>query len=130
TVIAENLVRPFMKDVTDQQLLRIMRVSVVVVAAMSAMMALRGSTIYELVGLSSALSLVSLFVPLIAGLYWRRASQAGALLSMGFGMAAWLWFEFVFPSEIPSLIYGLMFSIFGMLAGSMARTGRGPLQAR
>jgi Na+/proline symporter len=87
-------------------------------------MANMSENIYELVGTSSALSLVSLFVPLTAGLYWKKASQAGALLSMGSGMVAWLYLEFV-PSEIPSLIYGLAFSILGMIVGSILWPHRG-----
>lgn len=115
TVIGENLVRPWFKNIPDKTLLLIMRLSVVFVAVCSATMAAYEGDIYHLVGQSSALSLVSLFVPLTAGLYWKRASDAGALSSVGLGMAVWIYFEFVRPSAIPSLILGGLASLFAMI---------------
>jgi solute:Na+ symporter, SSS family len=121
SVIGENLIKPHFKNITDRQLLRIMRLSVLGVAIVSAAIALSGESIYNLVGWSSVFSLVSLFVPLIAGLYWSRASGAGALAAMALGMAVWVWCEYIFPTELPSLIYGLMGSMAGMLIGSWLR---------
>ena len=117
TVIGENLIRPFVKELSDKRLLFWMRISVLFVALCSAVMATFNTNIYELVGQSSALSLVSLFVPLTAGLYWKRASKTGTLLSMILGMVVWLWFEWE-ETTIPSLIYGGLASILGMVAGS------------
>ncbi|MDX1939217.1 MAG: sodium:solute symporter family protein [Saprospiraceae bacterium] len=117
TVIGENLVKPYFKNLSDAQLLQIMRFGVVGVAISSAFMAGWNTNIYELVGQSSALSLVSLFVPLATGLYWRKASNLGAMLSMLIGMAVWIPCETI-GTEIPSIIWGLLASIFGMLVGS------------
>ncbi len=115
TVIGENLVRPYVKNISDKRLLLVMRLSVVFVAICSAALAAYEGNIYDLVGQSSALSLVSLFVPLTAGLYWKRASDAGALSSVVTGMAVWIYFEFVRPSDIPSLILGGLASLFAMI---------------
>lgn len=129
TVVGENLVRPLFKHLTDEQLLRIMRLSVIGVAAVTCVMALMRNNIYELVGESSALSLVSLFVPLLAGLYWKRASAAGAITSMIAGMLVWLLTLWLLPpvaarategsalhtwASIPPMLYGLAASIAGM----------------
>ncbi|HRI58924.1 MAG TPA: sodium:solute symporter family protein [Saprospiraceae bacterium] len=129
TVMGENLVRPLFKDVTDAQLLRIMRLSVVGVAVVTGGMALIRSNIYELVSESSALSLVSLFTPLIAGLYWKKASAIGAIVSMIAGMVVWMIALFLLPEtpgeadvvwlHIPPMLYGLAAGISGMLAGSL-----------
>ncbi len=118
TVFGENLLRPFYPEVSDKKLLQWMRWSVLGVAFCSAGMALLKSNIYDLVAQSSALSLVSLFVPLVAGLYWKKASNWGALLSMSLGMGVWLWAEFTVTAT-PSLILGLLASILGMLLGSL-----------
>lgn len=118
TVIGENLVRPYVKNISDQRLLLVMRLSVVFVAICSAALAAYEGNIYDLVGQSSSLSLVSLFVPLTAGLYWRRASDAGALSSVLVGMAVWIYFEFVRTSDIPSLILGGLASLFAMIVVS------------
>jgi len=134
TVVGENLVRPLYKDLTDAQLLRIMRISVVGVAIVSGGMALMRSNIYELVGESSALSLVSLFTPLVAGLYWKNASAMGAIVSMIGGMAVWLAALFLLPEtpaesdaiwlHIPPMLYGLAAGIVGMAAGSWLKPDR------
>ncbi|MCB0554999.1 MAG: sodium:solute symporter family protein [Phaeodactylibacter sp.] len=118
TVIGENLIKPFFKNLTDTQLLYTMRLSVVGVALASALMAISRQDIYELVGESSALSLVSLFIPLAAGLYWKRASKVGALASILAGMAVWILCEWGIDTELPSLIYGALASLGGMLIGS------------
>lgn len=134
TVVGENLVRPLFKDVTDAQLLRIMRLSLVGVAVVTGGMALMRNNIYELVGESSALSLVSLFTPLIAGLYWKRASAMGAIVSMIAGMTVWLITLFLLPEEpaetdsvwlhVPPMLYGFAAGIIGMFAGSWWRPER------
>jgi SSS family solute:Na+ symporter len=118
TVLGENLIRPLLKNPTDQQMLSVMRGGVVAVAICSAAMATMQSNIYELVGQSSALSLVCLFVPMTAGLYWKNASNIGAVLSIFVGLITWVLTEWVFPGKIPSLIYGFVCSIAAMLIGS------------
>jgi solute:Na+ symporter, SSS family len=135
TVIGENLVRPLFKDIEDKQLLRIMRISLVAVALVTGLMALSRDNIYELVSESSALSLVSLFVPLIGGLYWKKASNTGAILSMVLGMAVWLLCRWTLPDipdeelkqisgfwptlkAVPSMLWGFAASILGMLLGT------------
>ena len=95
-----------------------MRLSVVAVAICSAFMANLNANIYDLVGDSSALSLVSLFVPLTAGLFWKRSSSVGAVASMLVGMVVWIFYEYIQPSELPSLVPGLIASILAMLIGS------------
>ncbi|MFZ5659128.1 MAG: hypothetical protein ACOY5C_04640 [Pseudomonadota bacterium] len=49
-------------------------------------LALANSNIYELVGASAALTLVSLFVPRTAGLYLKQANTGGAVLPI---VACW-----------------------------------------
>ncbi len=122
TILAENLIKPHLKDQSDRNLLRLLRISVVIIAIGATIMANVQTNIYDLVAQSSALSLVSLFVPLMAGLYWKRANEAGAILSIIFGMAVWIYFEGV-SSEFPSILWGLGASIAGMLAGNLFKTG-------
>jgi len=121
SVIGENLIRPYFKEISDKRLLYIMRLSVVGVAVASSIMASWNQNIYELVAQSSALSLVSLFIPLTAGLYWKRASNFGALASIISGMAVWLACEFLISTSIPSLIWGGLASLAAMVAGSLLR---------
>ena len=118
TVIGENMVRPFFNDISDRWLLYTMRLAVVGVALTAAAIAAWNRNIYELVAQSSALSLVSLFVPLTAGLYWKKASNTGALASIVIGMLVWILCEFVILTRFPGIIWGGLASMGVMVLGS------------
>ena len=118
-IFSENLMKPLMKGtLTDAELLRITRISILVFSVIATVMACLRSNIYELVGESSVLSLVSLFSPLAFGLYWKKASPAGALLSMVTGMLTWIIFE-ALKTTWPSLIPALLVSLLAMVVGSL-----------
>lgn len=123
-VLGENIIRPRMKKVTDKQLLWISRFSVLVVSAIALFMALRRGNIYELVGEAASVGLVSLFVPLVAGLFWKKATSAGALASIVSGLGVWLLASLFGPAVEP-IIFGLAASAIAMIAGSLLirRTG-------
>jgi Na+/proline symporter len=117
-IVSENIVKPLIKGaMSDSGLVWSTRLAILIIGAASATMACLNSNIYELVAGSSIMSLVSLFVPMAAGMYWRGATPAGALLSMVCGIAVWAWFEWR-PISIPSLVPGLAASTLAMLAGS------------
>jgi SSS family transporter len=115
-ILSENIFRPFYKEITDKKLLWLSRMSVLLAAGVSLGFALLRSNIYELVSESSALSLVSLFVPMVAGLYWPRTPARAALLSMGAGMSVWLAALYLATALNP-LLYGFSASMAGLLAG-------------
>lgn len=118
-ILSENLIKPLMNDrLNDHHLLIVTRVSVLIFSGLATIMACLRSNIYELVGESSILSLVSLFVPLTLGLYWRRANSGGAFISMVVGMLTWLIFEF-YKTSWPSLVPATLMSLVGMVAGSL-----------
>lgn len=118
-LFSENIVKPLMKQrLSDKQLLYTTRISLLLFSLISTIMAGLNSDIYELVGMSSILSLVSLFIPLTFGLYWKRATSEGALVSIVVGMGVWFYFE-LYPSTTPSLVLGTMSSLVGMVVGSL-----------
>ena len=121
TVLGENLLRPNLRELKPAEFLMVMRLCVVLVAFVSAVMALMQNNIYDLVAQSSALSLVSLFVPLTAGLFWKPSNEWGALLSMVMGMFVWILWE-VTGWWGPALIWGLLASIVGLLLGWMIQS--------
>jgi solute:Na+ symporter, SSS family len=123
-IMSENLIKPLAKNrFTDKQLLYITKVCVLIFSVLATVMACLRSNIYQLVGESSILSLVSLFAPLTFGLYWKRASSTGALLSMVIGMLAWIIFE-SFETSWPSLIPATLISIGAMIGGSLMWPGQ------
>ncbi len=118
-LFSENIVKPLTQHkISDKQLLYTTRISLLVFSVMATIMACLNSDIYELVGVSSILSLVSLFVPLTFGLYWKRSNSMGALIAIVSGMLVWFYFE-QFPIEVPSLVMGTLTSMLGMIVGSL-----------
>ncbi|PJZ70699.1 sodium:solute symporter [Leptospira perolatii] len=118
TVLGENLIRPTLKDPSEETLLRIMRLSVVSITTVSTVMALSRTNIYELVADSSSISLVSLFIPLVAALFWKKANATGAIGAMFGGMGVWLWFKILGPEWIPASLPALGASLFLQLLGA------------
>lgn len=120
-VLGENVIKFFHPELSDKQLLRIIRMGIIVITGICIFMAATRESIFELVAESSAFSLVSLFVPLAAGLYWKNANQLGCMLSMIAGLIVWLasvWID----TEYPPMIYGLVASFGGMGLGIVMRT--------
>jgi solute:Na+ symporter, SSS family len=119
-LISENILKPLYKnEISDSKLLLITRIAVLAYASVATILATIQKDIYELVGGASILSLVSLFIPMVAGLYWKRASSTGAILSMIFGLGIYFIFEWVIPISIPSLVPGVLASLVAMILGSL-----------
>ncbi|MFD2573755.1 sodium:solute symporter family protein [Spirosoma soli] len=119
TVFGENIVKFFRPELTDRELLRTIRWAVVLITIICVWMSTaRDTNIFDLVGESSAFSLVSLFVPLTAGIYWKRSNLAGCLWSMGIGLVVWLvclWLD----TDYSPMMWGLLASTVGMVGGSL-----------
>ncbi len=76
--------------------------------------------IHQMVENAYKVTLVLAFTPLVAGLYWKRATTLGAYFAMGLGVATWLPMEFLAPeADIPPQFAGFLVSIIGMVAGSL-----------
>jgi solute:Na+ symporter, SSS family len=118
-IFSENLVKPLSRNrLNDKQLLVVTKISVLLFSVLATVMACLRRNIYELVGESSILTLVSLFAPVVFGLYWKRSSAGGALLAMVLGIVVWIIFE-VFHSPWPSQIPATIVSLISMVIGSL-----------
>lgn len=124
-ILSENLLKPFIPNYTDKKVLRVLRLNVVAVAMISVLMASWKSNIYELVAGASILLLVSLFIPLSAGLYWKKASPAGAILAVFFGMTSYFILD-QFTFAIPSFLLATICSGVGMILGSYHKPKKNP----
>lgn len=105
------------KEPTDKQLLLITRLSVVFFSIAATILACLNSNIFELVGVSSILTLVSLFIPMVFGMYWKRSSSAGAIAAMVAGMLTWFYFKY-FPLSVPALVPATLISMIAFFLGS------------
>jgi Na+/proline symporter len=120
-LFTENVIRPFATRLGDQQFLLLLRVVLVLFTLAALLFALNSkSTMYEMVQNAYKVTLVSCIVPLAAGIYWKRASVAGAILSVVFGLVAWGAAELVAAeATVPPQLVGLAFSLLGMGLGSL-----------
>jgi solute:Na+ symporter, SSS family len=118
----ENVLKKLLRrDLDDRQYLRVMRVVVALFAVGVTLFALNSdSTIYEMVVGAYKVTLVAAFVPLAAGIYWRRATPQGALAAILGGLVTWIALEIIAPDGLfPPQLAGLLVSIAGMLLGSL-----------
>jgi len=119
----ENVLKKLLRrELDDREFLRAMRMVVATFAVGVTVFALNSdSTIYEMVVGAYKVTLVAAFVPLAAGLYWRRATAQGALAAIVGGLVTWIALEVVAPDGLfPPQLAGLLVSIAGMIAGSLA----------
>ncbi|MFM9836676.1 MAG: sodium:solute symporter family protein [Cyclobacteriaceae bacterium] len=125
-IFSENFIKPLAKNkLSDHRLLIITRMCVLGFASVATLMACLRSNIYELVGESSILSLVSLFAPLVLGLYWKKANSNGALLAMILGtitLAIFAWLDVGWPGLLPATLVSFLAMIFGSLALPATKT--------
>ena len=125
TSFVENILKNFKPGMSDRQQLLAMRVTIVIFAALvlTYAIAMEGTSIYELVSGAYQVPLVGAFIPLVMGLYWKRATTQGAVLSIAAGLTTWILFmEGVtgWGEHFPGQLAGLIAAFVGMVLGSLA----------
>ena len=125
TSFTENILKNLRPGMSDRQQLLAMRVTIVVFASLvlAYAIAMKGTSIYDLVSSAYQVTLVGAFVPLVMGLYWKRATTQGAILSLALGISTWIvFFPQISPlgEQFPGQLAGLLAAFAGMIAGSLA----------
>ena len=118
----ENIWRQFVPRMSDRQELRDMRIATLVFSACvcAYAIAMQGTSIYELVSGAYQIPLVGAFVPLVAGLFWKRATTQGAVFAIVLGLLTWLMFLATPAGEVfPAQLAGLIAAAVGMVVGSL-----------
>jgi len=121
SLATENIIKPFYPRMGDRQFLLTLRVTLVTFTLAALLFALHSKqTMYDMIQNAYTVTLVSAVVPLAGGIYWKRATNAGAILSAVFGLVAWLTASALAPDAlIPSSLVGLGASLVGLVAGSL-----------
>jgi SSS family transporter len=121
SLCTENIIKPLYPRMSDRQFLLTLRLVLVSFTLAALLFALNSKkTMYDMIQNAYTVTLVSAFVPLAAGVFWKRANNTGAVLSAVFGLLAWLIADFTAPdATVPSPLVGLAFSTAGMVAGSL-----------
>ncbi|HEX7635376.1 MAG TPA: sodium:solute symporter family protein [Noviherbaspirillum sp.] len=124
TSFVENILKNLRPHMSDRQQLFAMRTTIVAFASLvlAYAIAMKGTSIYELVSAAYQVTLVGAFVPLVMGLYWKRSTTQGAIVSLTAGVSIWILF---FPQvsglgeQFPQQLAGLIAAFVGMIAGSL-----------
>ena len=121
-LFTENVLRPFYPHMSDRQFLLTLRIVLVAFTLAALLFGLNSkSTMYEMVQNAYKVTMVGALVPLAAGLFWTRATAAGAMASILLGLSTWLLAEIFSADGLwPTQFIGLGFAILGMVAGSLA----------
>jgi Na+/proline symporter len=119
----ENILKPMLGHrLSDRRLLHAMRSVTVVFTILVTIYAMNSkASIFKMVENAYQITLVMAFVPLVAGLFWKRSTTQGALASIFCGLSVWLAMLVFGPDDpfIPAQFAGLVASAIGMLAGSL-----------
>jgi Na+/proline symporter len=118
---SENILKPFFREMSDRKFLLLNRVVLFCFTCLVTAFALNSeSDIYHMVENAYKVTLVGAFVPLTLGLYWKRATNLGGMLSVVLGLIVWIGCEKFYPeATIPPQLAGLFASLAGMIAGSL-----------
>jgi solute:Na+ symporter, SSS family len=120
---SENILKPLVGHrMTDKQLLRMMRGVTLVFTVLVTWYAMNSElSIFKMVENAYQITLVTAFVPLVCGVYWKRATNQGALMAIFFGLTTWLAVLVLGPEDpfLPAQFAGVLASALGMIMGSL-----------
>ena len=120
---SENILKPLVGHrMSDRQLLRMMRIVTFCFTIIVTCYAMYSdASIFEMVENAYQVTLVSAFIPLVFGIYWRRATNQGALVAIFLGLGVWLSVLIGGGEDpfFPAQFAGVIASLIGMIAGSL-----------
>ncbi len=118
TLLAENIIKPFFRQMHDRLRMIIIQVGVCIVGFGGIFLASNPDAhIYELVAGAYSVTLVAGFVPLAFGLYAPWANSFGAFVSIISGIAIWQLADML-GTAVPPTFLGFFASLVGMIVGS------------
>ncbi len=136
SLFTENVLRPlfFKKNAepNEREFLFTLRAVLVVFSICALLFALNSkSTMYEMVQNAYKVTLVGALVPLVLGMFWRRATTQGALCSVMAGLVVWGasergWIVWKIAAEtpaneqVPAQILGFVAALAAMIIGSLS----------
>lgn len=126
--ISENIIKELMPEgyFSDRQFLWLTRVVVVVFAVLVAFYALyslgQSTSIHHMVENAYKVTMVMALAPLMAGIYWKKASSFGVGLGLVTGVGSWIALEFVAPeAAMPPHFVGFLVATACLIGGSLYR---------
>lgn len=121
SIIGRNIVPYLMPGAGERFQLNLCRASVVVVGLLSMTLALYFQNIYKLCQEAWGILLVGVAAPMVFGVFWKRASPAGALAGGVVGITVWLAAKLLLPGDYPHNLMGFAASGLALAAGSLLK---------
>jgi Na+/proline symporter len=87
----------------------ITRISIPVIGVIAVYVALKVQVVLELMFDANSFIMVSVVVPFIAGIWWKKANRTGTLSAMAAGLLAWGLSEWFYP-DLAGDVIGLIFA--------------------
>ena len=119
--VYRNLLKP---GASDREVLLVSKIAVVVAAVGTLWLALNPPEMLAwLIWMGIGVMLATFAVPLLGGLYWRRATREGAIASMALGLLSagvfGYWHQFVSKLPVHFSFYALVISLLTMIVVSL-----------
>jgi len=90
SVLSTNLLPIFKSKPSDKLKLLVTRLAIPVLGSIAIYIALKVQVIFNLILDANSVILVSVVVPFIAGIYWKKSNRTGTLAAMAAGFLVWL----------------------------------------
>jgi solute:Na+ symporter, SSS family len=127
TSLSQDLYKRFLRpEASDAQLLRVARLAALAGGVGAVLFALWLPTVIDALRIFYALLVATLFVPIVGGLYTRRAGSPEALVSIAAGVITLLVVRFMLASQLPWLdptLAGLVVAAIAFLVTLLFRGG-------
>jgi SSS family transporter len=114
SIISVNVVPLFKADLKADQKLLVTRIAIPVCGIFAVYVALKVQVVLQLMFDANSLMLVSVAVPFIAGVWWKKANRTGALAAMAVGFLVWVLSEWLYP-ELAGDVLGLLFAFLTII---------------
>jgi SSS family solute:Na+ symporter len=116
--IYKKILKP---DAPDKQVLLVSQISVLIAAVVTLLLALNPpDMLVWLIWAGIGIMFATFSVPLLAGLYWRRATRQGALAAMSLGLVASLIFGGLSFFKIKLILMPMHFSFYAFVISVVA----------
>ncbi len=89
-LVGENLQKLHRKNTTSEQVLKVTRIAIPVIAIAALALALKFEAIYSLTMFGGMVALVCISIPFVAGFLWKGANNYGALSAVFAGLFSWI----------------------------------------
>jgi Na+/proline symporter len=130
SIFGNNVWRAISSNNSEERVLRVSRIAVIVVGIFGLATALFFQNVYQLMVKSFSILMVGLFVPMTAAIYWKRANEWGAVASMLSGLLSWIaieyWNQNIAEILLPAELMAAGVSLLVLLVVSFSTVHRNP----